>query len=136
MYSCRLKFIGPNWVMLKDIIDIGLKHNEQKVRDSALDLLNSITKGVFDLNMNNRYIKTAKFGQKFTNPSEIIKLTIENDYEGYKRVLDDVVLHYIYPNIYNITDNLILKSIYIEYIISLFFLSFFFLFSSSLFHFF
>lgn len=119
--------------MLKDIIDIGLKHNEQKVRDSALDLLNSIAKGVFDLNMNNRYIKTAKFGQKFTNPSEIIKLTIENDYEGYKRVLDDVVLHYIYPNIYNITDNLILKSIYIEYIISLFFFSFFF---SSLFHFF
>lgn len=99
--------------MLKDIIDIGIKHNEQKVRDSALDLLNSVSKGVFDLNMNNRYIKTAKFGQKFTNPSEIIKITIENDHESYKRVLDDIVIHYIYPQIYNITDNLILNSIYI-----------------------
>lgn len=109
--NTRLKFIHPNWVLFKEVIDIGIKHKEQKVRDSALDLLNSITKGVMDVNMNNRFIKNVKFGQKLTNPTDVIKLTIENDYENYRKVLDDVVIHYIYPQIYNITNNLILNSI-------------------------
>lgn len=95
----RVDFISPNWEILKLIIDTGLKNEEKDIKDSALNIL-QVIKYVFhhcvssDYNMRN--IKDKKIGYT-TNEVENIKINLINNNNNYDKVIEDIVSHYIKP---------------------------------------